>query len=39
MKGIELLSFLTDDQKKLLEASEINYKCYGRIYIFIVSFN
>ena len=39
MKGIELLSFLTDDQKKLLEVSEINYKRYGRIYISIVSFN
>lgn len=39
MKGIELLSFLTDDQKKLLDVSEINYKRYGRIYISIVSFN
>ena len=39
MKGIELVSFLTDDQKKLLEVSEINYKRYGRIYISIVSFN
>ena len=38
MKGIELLSFLSDEQRKMLEASENNYKRYARIYFQIISY-
>jgi len=38
MKGIELLTFLTDEQKKLLEASSINYKRFARVYFQILEF-
>lgn len=37
MKGIEKLS-LTPDQKKLIEASEQQYKRYARVYFEVVSF-
>jgi len=39
MKGIELLPFLTDKQRKLLEASETNYKRFARVYFQILEFS
>lgn len=36
MKGIELLK-LTDEQKKLLETSELNYKRFAHVHFAIVS--
>ncbi|GHV65734.1 hypothetical protein FACS1894199_07220 [Bacteroidia bacterium] len=38
MKGIELLSSLSDEQKKLLEISELNYRRFARIYFQIISY-
>ncbi|WP_320914509.1 hypothetical protein [Butyricimonas paravirosa] len=39
MKGIELLSFLTEKQKELLKTSDMQYKRYARIFISIVGFD
>lgn len=36
MKGIELLSFLTKEQKELLLTSEQNYKRFARIYFSVI---
>lgn len=36
MKGIEKLSFITDEQKELLIQSAIQYKRFARIYIEVV---
>jgi DNA-binding MarR family transcriptional regulator len=38
MKGMELLPFLTDEQRKLLETSELNYKRFARIYFKVLSY-
>ena len=38
MKGIELLPFLTDEQKDLLETSSVNYKRFARVYFQILEF-
>ena len=38
MKGIELLPFLTDEQKGLLETSGTNYKRFARVYFQILEF-
>ncbi|WP_303178870.1 hypothetical protein [uncultured Butyricimonas sp.] len=38
MKGIELLPWLTEEQKELLKTSNMQYKRYGRIFISIVGF-
>jgi hypothetical protein len=38
MKGLELLNFLNKEQISLIQASELNYKRYARIYFQIVSF-
>ncbi|MDR1553345.1 MAG: hypothetical protein LBS69_07785 [Prevotellaceae bacterium] len=37
MKGIEMLPFLTKEQKELLETSERNYKRFARVYFQILS--
>ncbi|GAB6011482.1 hypothetical protein [Viscerimonas tarda] len=37
MKGIELLSFLSREQRNLLETSESNYKRFARIYFQVLS--
>ena len=39
MKGIELLPFLTEEQKKLLEKSSANYKRFARVYFQILEFS
>jgi hypothetical protein len=39
MKGIELLPFLTTEQKKWLETSGLNYRRYARIYFQILSYS
>ena len=39
MKGIELLPFLTDEQRKLLESSSSNYKRFARVYFQILEFS
>ncbi|MDR2475626.1 MAG: hypothetical protein LBD45_07185 [Bacteroidales bacterium] len=39
MKGIELLPFLTDEQKELLETSARNYKRFARVYFQILEFS
>ena len=39
MKGIELLPFLTKEQRVLLETSERNYKRFARMYFQILSFD
>jgi hypothetical protein len=39
MKGIELIPHLTDEQKKLLEQSALQYKRFARITIEVVSVN
>ena len=36
MKGVELLPFLTNEQKDLLEASSIGYRRFARIYFHIL---
>jgi DNA-binding MarR family transcriptional regulator len=38
MKGMELLPFLTNEQKELLETSELNYKRFARIYFKVLSY-
>ena len=39
MKGIELLTFLTTEKRKLLEASATNYKRFARVYFRILEFS
>ena len=39
MKGIELLPFLTSEQRKWLEVSELNYRRHARIYFQIISYS
>jgi antitoxin component HigA of HigAB toxin-antitoxin module len=39
MKGIELLPFLTKEQRELLETSSINYKRFARVYFHILEFD
>jgi len=39
MKGIELLPFLTEEQKRLLETSSVNYKRFARVYFQILDFS
>jgi hypothetical protein len=39
MKGIEFLPFLSKEQRKLLETSEINYRRFARIYFRILSYD
>ena len=39
MKGIELLPFLTVEQRKWLETSELSYKRHARIYFQILSYS
>ncbi|MDR1779964.1 MAG: hypothetical protein LBR50_04430 [Tannerella sp.] len=39
MKGIELLTFLDDEKKRMLEASERNYKRFARVYFRILGFD
>jgi len=39
MKGIELLPFLTNEQKDLLETSSINYRRFARIYFQILEYS
>jgi hypothetical protein len=38
MKGLELLTFLTKEQIKLIETSELNYRRFARVYFQINSF-
>jgi antitoxin component HigA of HigAB toxin-antitoxin module len=39
MKGIELLPFLSNEQKELLETSAQNYKRFARVYFQILEFS
>lgn len=39
MKGIELLTFLTKEQKEILKTSELNYKRHARIFFEILDFS
>jgi len=39
MKGIELLPFLTGEQRKWMETSELSYKRHARIYFQILSYS
>jgi hypothetical protein len=39
MKGIELLPFLTAEQRKWLEASALSYRRHARIYFQVVSYS
>lgn len=39
MKGLELLTFLTKEQKEKLELSALNYKRFARIYIVVASYS
>jgi antitoxin component HigA of HigAB toxin-antitoxin module len=39
MKGFELLPFLTEEQRKLLETSANNYKRFARVYFQILEFS
>ena len=39
MKGIEFLPFLTEEQRKRLEKSEVSYKRHARIYFQVLSYS